>query len=68
MVNLFYEPSTRTKNSFELAAKRLSADVINVTANMSSIVKGESLIDTGKNFGSNECGFCDNSARDVGHA
>ena len=48
VVNLFYEPSTRTKNSFELAAKRLSADVINVTANMSSIVKGESLIDTGK--------------------
>jgi aspartate carbamoyltransferase catalytic subunit len=48
VVNLFYEPSTRTRNSFELAAKRLSADVINISANMSSVVKGESLIDTGK--------------------
>jgi len=48
VVNVFYEPSTRTRNSFELAAKSLSADVINVSANMSSIVKGESLIDTGK--------------------
>jgi aspartate carbamoyltransferase catalytic subunit len=48
VVNMFYEPSTRTRNSFELAAKRLSADVINISANMSSVVKGESLIDTGK--------------------
>ncbi len=48
VVNLFYEPSTRTRNSFELAAKRLSADVINITTQMSSVVKGESLIDTGK--------------------
>jgi aspartate carbamoyltransferase catalytic subunit len=48
VVNLFYEPSTRTRISFELAAKRLSADVLNIDANMSSIVKGESLIDTGK--------------------
>lgn len=43
---LFYEPSTRTKISFELAAKRLSADIINVTVSSSSVVKGESLIDT----------------------
>lgn len=43
---LFYEPSTRTKISFELAAKRLSADLINITVATSSVVKGESLIDT----------------------
>ncbi|TAL30646.1 MAG: aspartate carbamoyltransferase catalytic subunit [Spirochaetes bacterium] len=43
---LFYEPSTRTRISFELAAKRLSADLINVTVAASSVVKGESLIDT----------------------
>ena len=43
---LFYEPSTRTKISFELAAKRLSADIINITVATSSVVKGESLIDT----------------------
>jgi aspartate carbamoyltransferase catalytic subunit len=43
---LFYEPSTRTRVSFDLAAKRLSADLINVAVSSSSIVKGESLIDT----------------------
>lgn len=43
---LFYEPSTRTRLSFDLAAKRLSADLINVTVSTSSVVKGESLIDT----------------------
>jgi aspartate carbamoyltransferase catalytic subunit len=43
---LFYEPSTRTRISFELAAKRLSADMINVSVSTSSVVKGESLIDT----------------------
>ena len=43
---LFYEPSTRTKLSFELAAKRLSADLINIAVSTSSVVKGESLIDT----------------------
>ncbi|MFH1783492.1 MAG: aspartate carbamoyltransferase catalytic subunit [bacterium] len=48
VVNLFYEPSTRTKASFELAEKRLSADVINISVATSSVVKGESLIDTGK--------------------
>jgi aspartate carbamoyltransferase catalytic subunit len=46
LVNLFYENSTRTRVSFELAAKRLGADVINVTASASSVTKGESLIDT----------------------
>lgn len=45
-VNLFFEPSTRTRTSFELAAKRLSTDVINFSVPTSSIVKGESLIDT----------------------
>lgn len=43
---LFYEPSTRTKLSFDLAAKRLSADLINFSVSTSSVVKGESLIDT----------------------
>lgn len=48
VVLLFYEPSTRTRISFELAAKRLSADTINIAASGSSVQKGESLIDTGK--------------------
>src|SRR5688500_6993755 len=46
VVNLFYEASTRTRISFELAAKRLSADVINFTTSGSSVSKGESLKDT----------------------
>jgi aspartate carbamoyltransferase catalytic subunit len=50
VVNLFYEPSTRTRVSFEIAAKRLSADVINISAETSSVRKGESLVDTGKNL------------------
>lgn len=50
VVNLFYEPSTRTRVSFEIAAKRLSADVINILAQDSSVRKGETLIDTGKNI------------------
>jgi aspartate carbamoyltransferase catalytic subunit len=45
-VNLFYEPSTRTRTSFELAAKRLSTDVVNFSVTTSSVVKGESLRDT----------------------
>jgi aspartate carbamoyltransferase catalytic subunit len=48
VVNLFYENSTRTRVSFELAAKRLSADVINVSADASSVRKGESLRDTAR--------------------
>ncbi len=50
IINLFFEPSTRTRTSFELAAKRLSADVINIAAQTSSVVKGETLIDTAKNL------------------
>ncbi len=46
VVNLFYEDSTRTRTSFEAAAKRLSADVINFSAKGSSVAKGESLKDT----------------------
>jgi aspartate carbamoyltransferase catalytic subunit len=48
VVNLFYEPSTRTRTSFELAGKRLSADVSNIAVASSSVVKGESLIDTAR--------------------
>lgn len=50
VVNLFYEPSTRTRISFELAEKRLSADIVNFTASASSVKKGETLIDTAKNI------------------
>jgi aspartate carbamoyltransferase catalytic subunit len=50
VVNLFYEPSTRTRTSFEIAAKRLSADTINISASSSSATKGESLADTARNL------------------
>lgn len=50
VMNLFFEPSTRTRTSFEIAAKRLSADVVNFSISTSSVVKGESLLDTAKNF------------------
>ncbi len=50
VVNLFFEPSTRTRSSFELAEKRLSADSINVSASSSALVKGESLVDTARNL------------------
>lgn len=46
VLNMFFEPSTRTRNSFELAAKRLGADTINFSASTSSLRKGESIIDT----------------------
>jgi aspartate carbamoyltransferase catalytic subunit len=46
IVNLFFEPSTRTRTSFELAAKRLSADVVNFASGGSSLAKGETLLDT----------------------
>lgn len=46
MATLFYEPSTRTRASFEIAAKALSADVVNLSSSTSSVVKGEGLIDT----------------------
>ncbi|MEW6725351.1 MAG: aspartate carbamoyltransferase catalytic subunit [Bacillota bacterium] len=48
VVTLFYEPSTRTRASFELAAKYLSADTVSIAASTSSVVKGESLYDTGR--------------------
>ena len=48
VVNLFFEPSTRTRTSFELAAKRLSADIVNITAASSSLAKGETILDTVK--------------------
>ncbi len=50
VVNLFFEPSTRTRTSFELAAKRLSADLLNISVATSSVVKGETLFDTAKNL------------------
>lgn len=50
IVNLFCEPSTRTRASFELAAKRLSADTLSIAANSSSFLKGETLKDTAKNL------------------
>ncbi len=50
VVNLFFEPSTRTRTTFELAAKRLSADVLNINVAVSSTTKGESLIDTVRNL------------------
>ena len=50
VINLFFEPSTRTRTSFEIAGKRLSADVINIAGSSSSIVKGENLIDTALNL------------------
>src|SRR5579871_3609296 len=50
LVNLFVEPSTRTRISFELAAFRLSADVVNISAATSSLTKGETLKDTAKNL------------------
>ncbi|MFA7468462.1 MAG: aspartate carbamoyltransferase catalytic subunit [Desulfotomaculaceae bacterium] len=52
IVNLFYEPSTRTKTSFDLAGKYLSADTVGIAASSSSVVKGESLRDTAKTIAS----------------
>jgi len=50
VINLFYEASTRTRTSFEIAGKRLSADVINISSSTSSTTKGETLKDTGRNL------------------
>jgi len=50
VINLFYESSTRTRTSFEIAAKRLSADTINLSASASSVSKGETLADTARNL------------------
>ena len=50
VINLFFEPSTRTRTSFEIAEKRLSADTLNVAIGTSSVVKGETLVDTAMNL------------------
>ena len=50
VVNLFYEPSTRTRTSFEIAEKRLSADTLNIAVATSSVLKGETLADTARNI------------------
>ena len=50
VVNLFYEPSTRTRTSFEIAEKRLSADTLNIAVATSSVLKGETLVDTAMNI------------------
>ena len=50
VANLFFEPSTRTRSSFELAAKRLSADTLNFSAASSSMTKGETILDTAKTY------------------
>jgi aspartate carbamoyltransferase catalytic subunit len=55
IVNLFFEPSTRTLTTFELAAKRLSADVLKINVNTSATVKGESLLDMLRNLEAMQC-------------
>src|SRR5919108_2314872 len=50
VINLFLEPSTRTRTSFEIAAKRLSADAVNISGAASSTTKGETLMDTARNL------------------
>jgi aspartate carbamoyltransferase catalytic subunit len=50
VINLFFEPSTRTRSSFEVAEKRLSADILNFSASTSSVTKGETLLDTARNL------------------
>src|SRR5215831_8330917 len=50
VINLFYESSTRTRTSFEIAAKRLSADTVNISGSSSSASKGETLVDTARNL------------------
>ncbi len=50
VVNLFFEPSTRTRTSFEIAEKRLSADTLNMAGSTSSMLKGETLVDTARNL------------------
>ena len=50
VTNMFFEPSTRTRSSFELAAKRLSADILNFAPGNSSLTKGETILDTAKTY------------------
>ncbi len=63
LVNFFVEPSTRTRTSFELAAMRLSADVVNISASSSSLVKGETLKDTALVFQANNVDLIVHPAR-----
>ncbi len=55
VANLFFENSTRTRTTFELAAKRLSADVLNINVNVSAVSKGETLLDTLRNLQAMQC-------------
>ena len=55
IVNLFFEPSTRTRSTFELAAKRLSADLLNLNVSVSATSKGETLLDTLRNIEAMQC-------------
>ena len=57
VVNFFYEPSTRTRSSFEIAEKRLSADIVNFSASGSSVSKGETLLDTARTLEAMEPNF-----------
>jgi len=57
VLTLFYEPSTRTRSSFEIAAKRVSADVTNFTVGSSSVVKGESVLDTIDSLQAMKCDY-----------
>ncbi len=57
VLTLFYEPSTRTRSSFEIAAKRVSADVTNFTVSTSSVVKGESVLDTVDTLQAMKCDY-----------
>jgi len=55
LINLFFEDSTRTRTSFELAGKRLGADVINMSVSTSSVNKGETLLDTAATLNAMQC-------------
>ena len=68
IVNLFFEPSTRTRTSFELAAKRLSADIINISSSTSSVVKGETLARHRAKYRGDELGRYNSPAFDVRRA
>jgi aspartate carbamoyltransferase catalytic subunit len=64
-INLFFEPSTRTQASFELAGKRLGADVMNMSVASSSVKKGETLIDTAVTLNAMhpDCSWCGTRCR-----
>src|SRR6202789_4467774 len=55
LINLFFEDSTRTRTSFELAGKRLGADVLNMSVSTSSVKKGETLLDTASTLNAMQC-------------